>query len=335
MSHTEFFEIGKKPWLAFPPQLAHDLAPKFLRLISKYKKQEAANWDPMTWNGLTFPNRLGVAGGVDKNAVNVTDWWKWGAGFVEVGTVTPKPQSANPPPLIKRDIREGALWNKLGFPNDGAQRILSRLETLQEHQTPIFVNIGKQRETPNEAASGEYVDMMKSLSKVADAFVVNISSPNTKGLRELLKPKHLESFLEPVVRTGSEIDVPALLKLSPDIDGESLKKTLEVTSELGISGFILTNTTVFRPQDVSFPSDGGLSGRPLATLSKNALKIAVETLKSRGKKNLLISVGGIMSPTDVQERLEMGADLVQCYSALVFEGPAFFRRTQEHFRKSR
>ncbi len=281
----------------------------------------------MDWRGIHFPNRLGIAGGVDKDARNVRAWWSLGAGFLEVGTITPQPQKGNTPPVVDRDLAREALWNRLGFPSQGVNRVKRRLEKLPRPRlTPVFANIGKNATTPLDKAFEDYVLLLQALRGTVDGFVVNISSPNTKGLRELLRPERLTEFLSPILQSLPKVHDPVLLKLSPDMDDAELESVLEISLSLGIDGWILTNTSQSIRDDLNFPKEGGVSGRPLAARSREVLRKTIEVLGPRREGKLLISVGGIANSDDVSERLQMGADLVQVYSALIFEGPNFFRR---------
>ncbi len=318
-----------KPWLLLPPQLAHDLGPWALPIISTFCKVKNPQWNQRRWRDLTFRNPLGLAGGADKTGHSLLAWQKLGVGFLEVGTVTPLPQNSNPGKILDRDISRKAVWNKMGFPNSGAAALEKKLKTIKPQlQVPLFVNIGKNRNTANNLAAQDYVTCLQTLWTQADAFVVNISSPNTKDLRELLQPENLQRFLQPIIVARNDLgkQKPLLLKLSPDMDSDSLENALQTSLTMDIDGWILTNTTVSRPSGVSFPSEGGLSGAPLRDLSLNCLNNALTFLKQRKEDRLVISTGGISSAEDVRQRLEAGADLVQIYSALVFEGPQFFGR---------
>lgn len=318
----------KKPWLLMPPQWAHDLGPLGLKLYSLFHSGPTPAWRPFTWNNVVFKNPLGLAGGVDKNAESLKEWWALGAGFVEVGTVTPQPQSANPGKIIDRNLNRRALWNKMGFPSHGADDVLFNLRAFESKPTPVFVNIGKNRNTPNEHAVDDYLFLIYRLRSQADAFVINISSPNTKGLRELQGKEALSKLLAPLVESAhhSEDPKPLLLKLSPDLSDESLKEALLTALDLGVDGFVLTNTTLSRPQGIDFPEEGGLSGEPLKALSCQILQKSLQILGKHRDGKLIVSAGGVLSPEDVFERLQMGADLVEIYSALVFEGPGFFHK---------
>jgi dihydroorotate dehydrogenase len=288
---------------------------------------EPPKWGSFTWRGLQFPNRLGIAGGVDKNAENIKAWWTLGCGFVEVGTITPQPQPGNTPPVLDRDVSNFALWNRLGFPSEGVRKVRKRLEDLKRpFDAPVFANIGKNATTPLDQAHSDYIRLLVELKGLVDGFVINISSPNTKGLRELLKPERLRDFLGPIMDSLPADQEPVLLKLSPDLEEDEIERVLNISHELGIDGWILTNTSQGLREGLKFPKEGGVSGKPLAGLSKEFLTKALAVLGEKRKGKLIISVGGVMSAEDVQERIDLGADLVQVYSALIFEGPWFFKK---------
>ncbi len=326
-----------KPWLLLPPQIAHDLTPFALPLVSLVHGRKTPEWDGFTWRGLQFKNRIGIAGGVDKNAENLKEWWSLGTGFVEVGTVTPYQQEPNPGKIMDRDKNLKALWNKMGFPSHGADEVFYNLSFYAPNfRTPIFVNIGKNRNTPNHLAVEDYLHLVDKLRPFADAFVVNISSPNTKGLRELQNKENLQALLGPILDRVSHYEpTPVLVKLSPDMGEEAFAATVSTCQEIGVDGFVLTNTTLTRPTNCRFSEEGGLSGAPLKDLSRRALEIAVQTLGKKREGMLLVSVGGIMTPDDVFERLQMGADLVQIYSALIFHGPHFFHDVARRYNDRR
>ncbi len=304
----------------------HQLAPLAIHYIASKMPETPPVWSPLDWKGLHFSNRLGIAGGVDKNASNIMDWPRLGAGFVEIGTITPYSQKANSGKILDRDWDGKNLWNKMGFPNHGADEIYFNLLNEKKNiRVPLFINIGKNRSRPNEEAEIDYLYLTDRFLPVADAFVVNVSSPNTSGLRALQGEEFLKKLTSTVVtKAGNK---PVLVKLSPDMSNEDFENSLEICAVNGISGFILTNTTLYRPPGSKFPAEGGLSGKDLAELSKKHLKKAISFLAGHRDEFLLVSVGGVLSPSDVQERLEMGADLVQTYSGLVFHGPQFFRDT--------
>lgn len=317
-----------KPWLLLPPQWAHDLGPWALPFLALFADPKTHSWQGRNWRGLHFRNPTGLAGGADKNGESLLPWQKFGVGFIEVGTVTPLAQKANQGKIIDRSISEQAVWNKMGFPNKGAQALRQKLLSIKPHlQVPLFVNIGKNRQTPNNQASQDYISCLQTLADVADVFVINISSPNTQDLRELLKKENLQPFLESILEKHHRIcpKTPLLLKLSPDMESASLFEALDISLQLQIDGWILTNTTLSRSPNLTFPTEGGVSGRPLKSRSLENLYLSTNYLKAKKQDQLLISTGGIESYDDVRQRLDAGADLVQLYSALVFHGPFLFQ----------
>lgn len=320
-----------RPWLWLSPNLAHKLSPPLLNgLHCLTPSSRPPEWQSLDWRGLHFPNRLGVAGGVDKDARNIRAWQSLGAGFLEVGTITPEPQPGNTPPVVDRDVPQEAIWNRLGFPSQGVRRVRRRLERLRRPGlTPVFANIGKNATTPLERAHEDYIFLLEQLRGLVDGFVINISSPNTKGLRELLRPDRLMEFLQPVLKSVPAGHVPVLLKLSPDMDDEELERVLLISYELGIDGWIVTNTSQSIRDGLNFPKEGGVSGKPLGPRSREVLRKSLAMLGPRRNGKLVVSVGGVSGAEDVAERLALGADLVQVYSALIFEGPLFFRRVAQ------
>lgn len=325
--------VWNRPWLWLPSKLSHDISPYVLPLIAGVSPDFDNRWGSFNWQGLEFKNPLGIAGGVDKTGQSLGAWKKLGAGFLEVGTVTPEPQGPNPGLIMSRDTSRQALWNKMGFPNAGTQVLLNRLSKFETEGLPLFINVGKNRWTDNSEAHKDYLTCIDRMKEHTDVFVVNVSSPNTKGLRDLLSEAELTSFLNALME-GAEKVAPGkkyLLKLSPDMDSEVVESALNVSAPF-VHGWILTNTTKQRYPGCPFPADeGGVSGLPLTELSREALKIAADA-KSRWPDKLIVSVGGISSAEEIKRRLDMGADLVQFYSALVFEGPGFFRQSIEQLR---
>lgn len=323
----------RKPWLFLPSKLAHDLSPYGLELYSLLKGSETTPvWNPFSFKNIIFKNRLGIAGGVDKNADHLEAWRRVGCGFIEVGTVTPQPQSPNPGVIMNRDIKAEAVWNKMGFPSEGASEVYFNIKKFKSHaSTPVFVNIGKNRVTDNADAHKDYSQLISHFADVADAFVVNISSPNTKGLRDLASRENFNAFIAPIRKHYDELKLsnPLFLKLSPDLDSEGQENVLKGSMDHGFDGFILTNTTLDRTHTPNFPVEGGVSGKPLKEKSIQALMQAKNTILKQNEKKCLISVGGVMTADDVFERINLGADLVQVYSTLVFEGPGFFRKVHK------
>lgn len=339
-------KLWNRPWLLLPPRLAHDLGPIGIHFWSKLIpflrpdliSEKQFHWRSFEWRGLHFRNPLGIAGGVDKTGESLMAWHKVGCGFLELGTVTPLPQNANPGSILDRDLKTDSIWNKMGFPGPGAGHIAHQLKSFgAKCPRPLFINIGKNRNTPNELATLDYIHCFEKLHTFADAFVVNISSPNTSGLRALSGNEFLKKILSDLAKTQVRLGThkPILLKLSPDMMDADLTAALETSLELNIDGWILTNTTLLRVPGSKFSKlkEGGVSGAPLAELSKLRLRQCVQFLNERKGDRLLVSVGGVMTAKDVAERLEMGADLVQVYSTLIFEGPQFFSHVAKYFDK--
>ncbi len=325
-----------KPWLTLSPQLAHDLSPLALHLFSFFTKGKTPVWKSFVWKNIVFKNRLGIAGGVDKNGDLLNVWSKLGCGFVEIGTVTPQVQKSNSGKILDRSLADLALWNQMGFPSAGADDVYYNIKSFKETSPlPVFVNIGKNRITTNKNAALDYIILLERFYSMADAFFVNISSPNTEGLRELAKADNLNDFLNPLrlarknLQAHFNFEKPVFLKLSPDLEMDDFKTIIDICLENEIDGFVLTNTTLSRTTQKKFPLQGGVSGKPLQDLSKKALQIAGKHLGSEKGKKLLISVGGVMTAEDVFERIELGADLVEVYTTLTFQGPQFFRKVAQ------
>lgn len=324
-----------KPWLWLPPKFAHDLGLYGLKFLSRIPAgsdtQKSSTWSSSRIKQLHFHNPLGIAGGVDKNAETVLAWQRFGCGFIEIGTVTPLPQDPNPGKIMDRDPKTKSLWNKMGFPSAGADVVLKNIEALKKSgnlKIPLFINLGKNRVTSNENAHLDYIKLMTHFQNVADAFVVNISSPNTTGLRDLAKSESFEPFIQALMNHHQSLATrpPLLLKLSPDLPTEDFEFVLQTCLKYDIDGFILTNTTTSRDLTPFFPKEGGVSGSPLKNLSLQALETAVKICSTQKSKKIIISTGGVMTAADVFERIDKGADLVQVYSTLIFEGPGFFRK---------
>jgi len=281
--------------------------------------------------GLKFPNPVGLAAGLDKNAVLTDELASLGFGFVEIGTVTPRPQPGNPQPRLFRLPQDGALLNRMGFNNDGAAVVAARLARRQNRQLIIGGNIGKNKDTPNEQAGDDYVAAFEALAEVVDYFVVNVSSPNTPGLRELQDKKPLIKLLQQVQERNQARPQPRplLLKIAPDLTDAQLDDILEIARETNLSGLVATNTTISRAglatpaATVAGYGAGGLSGRPLRVRATEV--IAYLHQKSQGGLPI-IGAGGIHSAADALEKLAAGATLVQLYTGFVYEGPGLVRQ---------
>ncbi|MEM8888484.1 MAG: quinone-dependent dihydroorotate dehydrogenase [Bacteroidota bacterium] len=281
--------------------------------------------------GLTFKNPVGLAAGFDKDAY-IGDKWKYmGFGFVEFGTVTPRPQAGNPKPRLFRLLRDRAVINRMGFNNAGADAMLAKLKRMKKGDMVIGMNIGKNKDTPNEKAVEDYVYCFELLFDYVDYFVVNVSSPNTPGLRSLQEKEPLTQLLLTLqdLNKKKAQPKPLLLKIAPDLTESQLDDIVEVAKKAELSGLIATNTTISRedldtPQaDVAGIGNGGLSGLPLTHTSWEIMNYIYQ--KTEGKLPL-IGVGGIMEPLDAKMRMQGGASLVQVYSGYVYEGPGFVKR---------
>ena len=284
--------------------------------------------------GLNFPNRVGLAAGFDKDGIAVAGAARLGFGFIETGTVTPRPQPGNPKPRLFRLPEDAALVNRMGFNNAGAAALTANLRHQRRRLAiPLGVNIGKNRDTPLTAATDDYAACLAAVYDVADYVVVNVSSPNTAGLRSLQAPAATKALVEALVRQRDDLAQrrpnaprrPLLLKLAPDLTGEDQVATAMTAIAAGADGLVAVNTTLTRAPTLRSPQAaqaGGLSGQPLfpATLA------AVQRLRAAiGPEPTLIAVGGVASAADAQALREAGADLVQVYSALVYQGPGLIR----------
>ena len=275
--------------------------------------------------GLSFPNPVGVAAGFDKDAEVPDAVLRLGFGFAETGTVTPRPQVGNAKPRIFRLYEDGAVINRLGFNNRGLTQTLARLRARERHGI-VGVNLGKNRDTADDAA--DYLDGVRRIGPLADYLVINVSSPNTPGLRDLQRRDILGDLLRQVVAARDETapGTPLLVKIAPDLTEPERADIAALAPETGIDGIVVANTTVARPPDLRSPharEAGGLSGRPLFAPSTALL---AEIYRLTGGVIPLIGVGGVASAADAYAKIRAGASLVQLYTALVFRGPALVGR---------
>jgi dihydroorotate dehydrogenase len=320
-----------RPFLfGLDPEQAHDLTLKALGSAHKaglrFAYAGARVSDPFELWGLQFPNRVGLAAGLDKNGRHIDAFAGLGFGFVEVGTVTPKPQSGNPKPRMFRLPEARALINRMGFNNHGLDAFIANVKR-SSRPVPIGLNIGKNAATPVENAASDYLIGLAGVYPHADYITVNISSPNTKNLRALQNDEALDALLGTLMaerdRLAASADkqVPLLLKIAPDLDTSQIDVIAATLKRHKVDGVIATNTTISRDAVKGLPHGdeaGGLSGAPVFE-SSNAV---IKQLRAKlGKKYPIIGVGGIMSAEDATAKIAAGADLVQIYSGLIYAGP--------------
>jgi dihydroorotate dehydrogenase len=322
------------------PERAHDLAFRAIRsarpVVRGTTRRRSTDADQVTAMGLTFPNVLGLAAGFDKNAHGIDALAALGFGHVEVGTVTGRAQPGNPRPRLFRLPADRAVVNRMGFNNEGAEAVARRLAARGHRPgTVVGVNIGRTKVVPEDdqaAVLADYATSTRLLAPHAGYLVVNVSSPNTPGLRTLQSADRLRPLLVHVRRVADAVTtrrVPLLVKIAPDLDDDDVLAVADLAVEINLDGIVATNTTISRtgllsdPADVEAAGAGGLSGRPLAARALEVLRL----LRQRaGDRLTLVGVGGITTAEDARERLDAGADLLQAYTAFVYEGPLWPRR---------
>ncbi len=323
-----------------PPERAHGLA---LSMVGVAAAVPPVRWllrraygapapRPVEAFGLTFPNQVGLAAGYDKDGAAWRGLACLGFGHLELGTVTPEPQPGNPHPRVFRLPADHALINRMGFPSGGADLLARRLAGPRPPGLVLGVNLGKQKETPLEEAGQDYLALLERFAPLADYLTVNVSSPNTPGLRELQSRDYLEGLLAPLVKRRDEMrsrlpgPVPVLVKLAPDLDDSQLDEALEAALGAGVDGVIATNTTISRPALRTAgvgEETGGLSGAPLTGMSTDMIQAIAR--RTEGKLPV-VGAGGIMGPDDARAKLDAGAVLVQVYTGLIYGGPGLVRR---------
>lgn len=328
----------------FDPEKVHYFVTRNLKRVNRFPGGAAlsrAIWDVNDRRlekevfGLKFKNPVGLAAGFDKNAELMGEMANIGFGFVEIGTVTPLPQPGNPQPRMFRLPSDGALINRMGFNNFGVDVAAERIATFRKNakgaQKSLIIggNIGKNKVTPNEDAVSDYIKCFDRLFDVVDYFVVNVSSPNTPGLRELQEKEPLMQLLNTLQQRNSKngISRPILLKIAPDLTNSQLDDIVDIVQQTGIAGIIATNTTISRENLTAADSlkseMGGLSGKPLTRRSTDVISYIFK--KSQGSFPI-IGVGGIHSAGDAMEKLNAGASLVQLYTGFIYEGPGLIGR---------
>jgi dihydroorotate dehydrogenase len=324
----------KKILFLFHPETAHNLVmmllgfPLLSKMLGRIYRFEHPSLERKLF-GLTFKNPLGLAAGFDKNAERFSQLADLGFGFVEIGTVTPRPQPGNPQPRLFRLPQDQALINRMGFNNEGVEAIADRLRG-QKGNLLIGGNIGKNKTTSNKDALKDYEICFQALYDVVDYFVVNISSPNTPNLRELQDKEPLTRLLGHLktLNQAKLKEKPILLKIAPDLNDSQLDDIVDIVRKVGIEGIIATNTTISRGnlrtagETVTEIGNGGLSGKPL---TQRATEVIRYLHQKSGGTIPIIGVGGIHSPEDALEKIAAGASLIQLYTGLVYRGPGLIR----------
>lgn len=330
------YQLFKPILFQFDPEKIHHAVTSGLRLVNKVwgvpkilKSGFVIN-DPRlerTVFGLKFKNPVGLAAGFDKNGELVDELATLGFGFIEVGTVTPLPQPGNEMPRMFRLQEDEAIINRMGFNNVGVDVVAARLKYIKRDGLIIGGNIGKNKVTPNEDAVSDYIKCFDKLFDVVDYFVVNVSSPNTPGLRELQEKEPLKNLLGTLQSRNEKNGTsrPILLKIAPDLTDSQLDDIIEIVNETGIAGVIATNTTISREglRSSLKSESGGLSGKPLTKRSTEVIRYLSQKSNNAFP---IIGVGGIHSPQDAMDKLNAGASLVQLYTGFIYEGPGLIKR---------
>ncbi len=303
---------------------------KLLHQLGAFRQSAVATPNSINCFGLNFPNRVGLAAGLDKNGECIPAWGSLGFGFVEVGTVTPKGQVGNPRPRLFRLPKSQAIINRMGFNNKGVDHLIQNLKA-HPISCPIGVNIGKNRDTSLENATLDYLHCFQKVYDYADYVTVNLSSPNTPGLKSLQHGDMLKSIINPLIEERkkqsdkSQKNVPLVVKISPDLEQDEIKSIIDMLVSLNIDGVIATNTTIKRPftlQGKAVKEEGGLSGAPLFQASTEVVKTIYQHV---GDRLPIIAVGGISNAEQAKAKLAAGAKLIQLYSGLIYQGPGLVK----------
>ncbi len=338
-----FYPLIRKILFQFDPETVHHWTLRTIRFAGSVPPIAAIlRWSyhthslPVQLFGITFSNPVGLAAGYDKDGIAWRGLACLGFSHVEIGTVTPLPQSGNPKPRLFRIPEGQAVINQMGFPSQGAQIVAQHLRRTRPKGLVLGVNLGKNKDTPNEEAARDYLALLEIFSPLADYLVVNVSSPNTLGLRQLQARQSLHELLSQLVAKRNSLATrqkytPLLVKLAPDLSDSELDDALDVLTANQIDGVIATNTTVQRvgmfPRGLAnhplIDQSGGLSGAPLFSLS---LRMVQEIVKRTNATLPVIGVGGIITPTQAHQMLDAGAKLIQVYTGLIYNGPAFVKK---------
>ncbi|QFT54624.1 quinone-dependent dihydroorotate dehydrogenase [Microbulbifer sp. THAF38] len=328
----------RKALFALDPERAHHLsldaigAAERLGLMSFFKQSVAH--DPVELMGLTLPNPVGLAAGLDKNAQAFNGLGALGFGFVEVGTVTPRPQPGNPLPRLFRVEEAGAIINRMGFNNLGVDYLIDRVKH-RRYKGVLGINVGKNFDTPVEKAADDYRLCMEKVYPYADYITANVSSPNTKGLRDLQFGESLNRLLGSIKDKQAELAqksdryVPVAVKIAPDMEGDAIAQIAEALCEYSIDGVIATNTTIDKSSVANLPhgnEEGGLSGKPL---QQRSTEVIAQLSKALDKQLPIIGVGGIFDGDSAAEKIRAGATAVQIYTGFIYRGPQLVREAVE------
>ncbi|VAW39984.1 Dihydroorotate dehydrogenase (quinone) [hydrothermal vent metagenome] len=319
----EYF--GRKFLQKLPAEIAHDLSIQILASPAASLVSSRLIHNPVELFGVTFPNPVGLAAGFDKNADAVTGLAQLGFGFIEVGTVTPKPQVGNPKPRLFRLPANQAIINRMGFNNKGVDYLVARLEKYKP-KIIIGINIGKNKTTPNKSATDDYVHCFKKVQHLADYITINISSPNTEDLRQLQETDHLVNLLSNLKELQLDYAkntnkyTPIVVKIAPDQDDEATITIAKTIKNTKMDGIICTNTTINKnnlKKETYQYETGGISGKPLLSRSNQIIRLVRKTV---GAKFPIIGVGGILTDADAMSKMSAGAELIQIYTGLIYQG---------------
>ena len=300
------------------PERAHRIAMSLYGMRARLGRAPTRTTPTLTVGSLRVPNHVGLAAGFDKNGVYIDLAAHMGFGFIEIGTITPRPQPGNPQPRIFRYPEHGALVNRMGFPNDGVEAISQRVERSRSNAIK-GANISKNFDTPLAAALDDFVTCYRRVRRWADYVVINVSSPNTPGLRDLQSAEFLATVADAFHADGGDREIPLLLKVSPDLTEGQMNELANFVRHSSVAGVIATNTTVDRSEhNAIFQEAGGISGTPVF---ERAVRTVAYLRERIGREKLLIGCGGIMSAADAIRMRTAGADLVQIYTGLIYRGP--------------
>lgn len=339
-SQADMYKILRSIFFQFPPEGTHYFSMtccKILCFLKPIRKLLSLVFTPhdshlaTSFLGLQFKNPIGLGAGFDKNATYLQELEAMGFGFVEIGTVTPLPQPGNPKPRVFRLPKDKALINRMGFNNDGVKVVAERLKKWRNKNSRLIIggNIGKNKDTPNEQAWKDYAICFNELHPYVDYFVVNVSSPNTPGLRELQEKESLRKILLhlQMINNGKANSKPVLLKIAPDLTDEQINDVIDIALEVKLDGIVATNTTIYRHglvwnTGIGNQESGGLSGLPLRKRSTEIIKYISEKTNNEIP---VIASGGVFTAADAKEKFDAGASLVQVWTGFIYEGPAIVK----------